>query len=344
VAALLLVPLLACLGYWLFTRLAVDAAAQVDELSGLVHVQRKKEVAWDPAQLNQLLWGRDWIRSGGASGARLRFFDVSTADLGPDTEITVEELARTRRGDSGRVTLKMWSGRVAVRAVRFMDPSSYFRVDTPTASTVVRGARFTVEMEPDGRTRVEVQEGSAEVTVGGETLYLGMGEQLTVGAGGEVEQSRVYEPDPALIQARVQEAWSAPGETFQLELPEGELNQFLVSVGSRTGLPVENLQVWLTGGEARLSATLTEPTRIDLNAVVRIQVVNGRLVPQIRVAAGGLPVSIPAPVMDAALQTALGELQGYLDQAYGYVEFSEIQIRDGRIIAVGTKQPGAPAP
>ena len=180
VILLLGIPLVACLGYFLFSRLAVSAAAQVAELSGVVQVQRKDDLAWNPAQLNQLLRGKDWIRTGEQSGAQLRFFDVSTADVGPATEVMVEKLAQKRSGESGTVVLKMWSGEMAVRAVRFVDPSSVFRVDTPTASTVVRGARFSVGVEPNGGTRVGVQQGHAEVTAGGETLSLGMGEELIV--------------------------------------------------------------------------------------------------------------------------------------------------------------------
>jgi ferric-dicitrate binding protein FerR (iron transport regulator) len=341
---LLLVPLVACLGYWAFTRFAVDVAAQVDELSGLVHVQRKDELAWEPAELNQLVWGKDWIRTGDGSSARLRFFDVSTADIGPGAEIMVEELAKRRASDSGQVTLKMWSGQVVVRAVRLMDPSSVFRVDTPTASTVVRGARFTVEMEPDGETRVEVQQGSAEVEVEGETLTLGMGEQLTIGLDGEVTRQSVMEPNAELIQARIAEAWDTPGSVFQVELPEGELNQFLAAMGDQPGLPVVDPQIWLTGDEGRIYATLTEPIEFDLSAAFEIEVVDGRLEPEIRVGAGGLPVPVPGPVLDFALETALGQLQGSLDEAFQYVEFSDVQIKDGRILAVGNKQPDAPAP
>ena len=107
---------------------------------------------------------------------------------------------------------------------------------------------------------------------------------------------------------------------------------------------MQDPQVWLAGDRARVYARLTEPTEVDLHAGFGIRVVDGRLVPQIQVGAGGLPVSVPGPVMDVALNTALGQLQGYLDQAYAHVEFSDVQIKDGRIIAVGTKQSNASAP
>jgi hypothetical protein len=336
-AIVVLVPLLACLGYWLFSRLAVDAAAQVDQLLGVVHVQRKDELAWSPAQLNQLVWGKDWVRTGESSGARLRFFDVSTADVGPSTEVMVEKLARKRGRNSGSVALKMWSGTVAVRAVRFIDPSSIFRIDTPTASTVVRGARFTVGVEPDGGTNVEVQQGSAEVRVGEETLTLGIGEQLSIGAAGEVERRRVFEPDAALIEDRVQEAWAAPGDTYQVELPEDELNQFLAAAGGLGESPVKDLQIWLADDGARLSLTLVEPIQVDVSAEFDVRVVDGRLVPQVAVGAGGLPVPVPALVLDLALQTVVGQIEGYLEPGEGYVEFSDVQIKDGRIVAVGKK-------
>jgi len=321
----------------LFTRLAVDAAAQVDELSGLVHVQRKDGLVWNPAQLNQLVWGKDWIRTGESSSARLRFFDVSTADVGPSTEVMVERLARNRSRKSGSVALKMWSGTVAVRAVRFIDPSSIFQVDTPTASTVVRGARFTVGVEPDGATNVEVQQGSAEVRVGDETLTLGMGEQLSVGVEGEVERRRVFEPDAALIQNRIQEAWDAPGDTYQVELPEDELNQFLAAAGGVGESPVKDPQIWLSDDGARLSLTLVEPIQVDVSAEFDVRVVEGRLVPQVALGAGGVAVPVPAPVLDLAFGTVLGQIEGYLEPGEGLVEFSDVQIKDGRIVAVGKK-------
>ena len=65
--------------------------------------------------------------------------------------------------------------------------------------------------------------------------------------------------------------------------------------------------------------------------------VDGRLVPRITLGAGGLPVPVPGPVLDLALQTVLGQIQGYLDQGNGFVEFSDVQIKEGRIVAVGKK-------
>jgi hypothetical protein len=218
-----------------------------------------------------------------------------------------------------------------------MDPSSIFRVDTPTASTVVRGARFSVGVESDGGTSIEVQQGSAEVRVGDETHSLGMGEQLVVGAGGEVERRRVFEPDPTLLRNRLQEAWDAPGATYQVEVPEEELNQFLAAATRSSGELVADTQLWLAGEKARLSTTLTEPVPVDLSADFGLQVVDGTIVPQVTLGAAGLPVPIPGPVMDLATQTVLQQFQEYLDQVHEYVSFSEVQVKEGRIVAVGDK-------
>ena len=151
-----------------------------------------------------------------------------------------------------------------------------------------------------------------------------MGEQVTVTPEGQVERRRILDPNPELIVERVEEAWETPSETFEVELPEDELNQFLASVDDRTELPVEDLQVWLTDGEARFCTVLTEPTEINLGATFDIQVVDGRLVPQIEVETGGLPVPIPGPLMDFALQTALGQLQvssGMPSSARRFIDF-----------------------
>jgi ferric-dicitrate binding protein FerR (iron transport regulator) len=337
---LVILPLLCCAGYWLLSRFAVDAAAQVDGLRGLVHVQRRNTLSWNPAEINQLLWGKDWIRTGQGSSARLRFFDVSTADVHEETEVLVEKVAEGRIGNSGTVILKNWVGRTSVRAIRLMDARSAFQVDTPTASTVVRGARFTVDVERDGETQVDVYTGSARVQVGDESLSLRSGERLTVQPDGTYRREQFYRPDTEPLIDRLETAWDAPGEVYQVELPEDEINQFLAALSTQSGSPVYDLQVWLIQDEARVFASLNEPAGAEIGAAFRLDVKDGALKPQVDVSAAGFPLPVPGPVADRAAQMLLDEILGYLAEADDSVEFDDVQIRDGSIVATGTKRAG----
>jgi hypothetical protein len=51
---------------------------------------------------------------------------------------------------------------------------------------------------------------------------------------------------------------------------------------------------------------------------------------------------VPGPVLDPALDWVFGQMEDYLAQAYNFVEFSDIQIEDGRITVTGYRKPDAP--
>jgi hypothetical protein len=336
---LLCVPLLACLVYWLLGLVVLPDAAQVIELKGVVQTHGVRDDIWRPVQVNQLMRAKDWIRTAKEASARVRFFDVSTADLQENTEITIEQLGKRRQRDSGNVTVKLWAGEMAVRAVRLMDPSSSLRIETPTASTVVRGARFTVQVGEEGQTQIDLHEGSMDVAIGDEVVSLGMGERITTDAGSGYQRERVFEPNAQLLIDRIDAAWTAPGEAFRLDLSENEVNQFLAAISGQPGSPVRDAQLWFTDGRARIAATLLEPVEIDLSATIEVRVVNGRLDPQIKLNTAGVGLPLPTALLEQALKASLGQAQGQLDEAQAYVEFSEARIEDGRLLLVGRKRP-----
>ena len=340
---LLGIPLVLCLGYWLLGFLAFADAASLMELKGVVQTQREDEPQWKPASLNQLLWRKHWVRTGTASGARLLFFDVSTADLEEETEVSIAQVAKRRGGKAVDVVLKVWLGKTAIRAVRFVDPASSFRVDTPNASTVVRGARFTVQVAEDGTTQIDIEEGSAEVQIGDEVVALAMGERITLEPSGLYKTERIFEPSGQIVFDKVEAAWNAPGDVFHLELTETEVNQYLAFVSQQQpDFFLRDTQVWFVDGEARVATTVVEPARFDLSAAVSAQVVGGEIRPRVRSVAAGVALPLPGAVLDPALDWVFDQLQDYLAQAYSFIEFQDIQVQDGRIIVTGRKLSDAP--
>jgi len=340
---LLGIPLLLCLGYWLLGLVVFADAATLVELKGLVQVYRHGETQWRPAALNQLLWRDDRLRTGTDSGARLLFFDVSTVDLGEETDVSISQISKRRGGKAVDIVLRVWFGKTAVRAVRFVDPSSSFRLDTPTASTVVRGARFTVEVDRDGKTQIDVAEGNAEVRIGDQVVVLVMGERITLEPNGLYTTEKIFEPDGQVMFDKVGAAWNAPGDRFRLELTETEINEYLAFVSQQQpDFFLCNTQIWFVDREARVATTVVRPAHFDLSAAASVEVVDGEIRPQVRSVAAGVALPVPGPVLNATLDWVFGQLEEYLVQAYDFVEFHDVQIKDGTMIVVGRKQPDAP--
>ena len=339
---LISVPLVLCLGSYLFGFVAFADAASLAEMKGVVQTRNEDTPQWQAARLNQLLWREDRVRTGSGSSARLRFFDVSTVDLEEETEVSIAQVSQRRGGNRVDVVLKVWLGQTAVRAVRFVDPASSFRVDTPTASTVVRGARFNLQVDEDGTTRIDLEEGQAEVEVGGEVVVLVMGERMTLDPDGLYEVEQVFEPDADPVADKTNAAWFAPGDEFHLELTETEVNQYLAAVSQDPDFFLEDTQIWFVDGEARVATTVVEPARFDLSAALGCRVVDGEARPKIRAIAAGVALPVPGPVLDPALDVVLGQLEEYLGEAYDFVEFDQIEITDGNIVVTARKQPDAP--
>jgi len=340
---LLGIPLILCLSYWLLGFIVLSDAASLVALKGIVQTRLEDESLWQPASLNQLLWRRHWIRTGAASSARLLFFDISTVDLEENTQVSIAQIGKRRGGKAIDVVLEVWFGQTAIRAVRFVDPSSTFRVDTPTASTVVRGARFTIDVAEDGTTQIDLAEGSAEVKVNDEIVTLAMGQRITLQPNGLYTTEKIFEPDAQSMFNKVEAAWNAPENVFRLELTETEINSYLAFVSQQQpDFFLRDTQIWFVKDEARVATTVIEPIRFDLSAAVSAQVVDGELEPQIKSVAAGITLPVPGAVLNPALDWVFEQLNEYLAQAYNYVELSDVQIEDGYLVVTGHRQPDAP--
>jgi hypothetical protein len=318
-------------------------AASLIELKGVVQIRQEDSPEWDLARINQLIGRRHRIRTGGNSAARLLFFDVSTVDLEENTEVSIAQCAKRRGGSAVDVVIKAWVGKTAVRAVRFIDPSSTFRLETPTASTVVRGARFTVEVDDDGTTKIDLEEGKAQVKVQDQIVPLGMGERITLKPDGDYETVQVFVPDAQPIIDKVTESWIAPEETLDIQLTETEVNQFLAAMSEQSDFFVRDTLVWFVEDEMRIETTVTTPATFDVSTAVRIEVTDGHLDPKFRSLSAGVALPIPTPILNMAMETVFDQIESYLQEAYDVVEFESVEIRDRVVLVRGTKVATVPS-
>jgi len=163
---------------WLQTPVA--RAATLAQVSGVVEVLPDGEHTWRPAAVGERIEAGDRIRTGPSSAALLHFFDGSTTDLGAETEVTVVQMSSRRAGGQEVIVLHQWMGESYHRVQPLPDPTSQFKVETPTAVTVVRGTEFAVIVGEDGTTDVVVVKGKVDVIAQETTVQVPAGQGTTI--------------------------------------------------------------------------------------------------------------------------------------------------------------------
>jgi len=159
----------------------------------------------------------------------LQFADGSRLLLLGGSELLLDRLTRFGRSGMADTRLRLQRGRIGNEVRRLRGPAANFIVDTPSASSAVRGTRFRVEAA-DGRTHTEVLEGRVAVSARsqrGALVRPGFG--AVVAAGQAAVTPVKLLPAPKLAQApllsqntRPELAWPAvPGATrYRVQVSE----------------------------------------------------------------------------------------------------------------------------
>jgi hypothetical protein len=144
----------------------------------------------------------------------LQFADGSRLQLLGDSELLLDRLTRFGRSGMADTRLRLQRGRIANDVQRTRGPSASFIVDTPSASSAVRGTRFRVEAAA-ARTHTEVLEGRVAVSSRSRASALvGRGQGTVVADGQATVRPVALLPAPDLrgvaprhVRARPELAW-----------------------------------------------------------------------------------------------------------------------------------------
>ena len=123
--------------------------------------------------------GGDTVRTAAGSHGVMTFFDGSTVELEPDTEITVAILQASASGDK-IVELTQAVGRTWHVVSRLVSPSSRYEVKTGASTAAVRGTAFEVAVDPDGTTNTTTTEGDVSASAQGSEVHVLAGQFTTV--------------------------------------------------------------------------------------------------------------------------------------------------------------------
>jgi len=126
---------------------------------GDVFVMEAGTDSWVEAQAGMSLEDGDIIKTGDDSSAEITFFDGSTVELQPDTEVEVVSLEVSDTG-STTITFEQTVGATINRVVNIIDPASRYEVETPAGVVAVRGSVMVVCVIEDGTSWIANQQGN----------------------------------------------------------------------------------------------------------------------------------------------------------------------------------------
>lgn len=138
----------------------------------------------------------------------LQFADGSRLLLLGNSELLLDRLTRFGRSGMVDTRLRLQRGRIGNDVHRLRGPAANFIVDTPTASSAVRGTRFRVEAG-ETHTQTEVLEGRVSVNAPrqrGALLRPGFGTVVAEGQASVTPVALLPAPDLSRIAARSQSA------------------------------------------------------------------------------------------------------------------------------------------
>jgi hypothetical protein len=178
---------------------SLPAAAQVGTFAavqGRAQIQRRG--GWSDAAVGSGVQVGDRLRTGPGERAKLVLQDDTILDLGPSTELVIDESRTDAQSKASQAAFRLFQGRVLGRVSdAYRAPEAHFELETPNAVTTVQGTEFVVGHDVAGEvTEVVGISGEVEVVgkigaMGGGKVRVGPGQMLRVRKGrlpGEAEK------------------------------------------------------------------------------------------------------------------------------------------------------------
>lgn len=177
--------------------LAADGVlAKVANFYGEAEVKRSFDDRYVPVVRNLLLREGDEIRTWRGAGVRILFEDGNYVLLKSNSRARVVSLGSKKASAASRMQLFLKEGSVWSEMESGL--RGRFEIETPSASTIIRGTEFRVKVEPGDATRLEVLDGTVEFAVGDRRVSVGEQTGALAGPGSEPIAPTPLPPAPRL--------------------------------------------------------------------------------------------------------------------------------------------------
>ena len=196
--------------------LTTPATAVLSDMQGLVEVQND-EGNWAIASHILTLQAGQRLRTGAFSSTRLSFYDGSEAVLGPNSELSLDEVdAQLPQAGFRTVVLTQWRGQ-SDHYVEFRnDRGSRYAVNTPNGEGIARGTAFQVIVTPDLLTRFVVTEGRVDVSNANVTVSVTAGQATSIPAGQAPASPQFYITGEGEV-SQIEPEWIIGGQSFSTD-------------------------------------------------------------------------------------------------------------------------------
>jgi hypothetical protein len=132
-------------------------------LGGSVEVQKKGTSEWSHVSSNAYVTAGDWVRTDANGQAELRWVGPTRVRVDPQTTLLVQSALSNRLNQSKTAVFRLDLGKIWVRVARLLSPREHLEVRTPTATVAAHGTVFSVRVDPENETEVEVFSGPVKV-------------------------------------------------------------------------------------------------------------------------------------------------------------------------------------
>jgi hypothetical protein len=230
--------------------------SKVANFYGEAEVKRSFDDHYVPVVRNLLLREGDEIRTWRGAGVRILFEDGNYVLLKSNSRAKVVCLGSKKASAASRMQIFLKEGSIWSEMEHGL--RGRFEIETPSASTIIRGTEFRVKVEPGEATRLEVLDGTVDFGIGDRTVSVGKQQgALAATDSGEVSPTPLPLP-PALDAPLPQEVIRADSldqifhwtpvrgaESYELEIARDEEFFDIVverQVGPEASVRVQNLE------------------------------------------------------------------------------------------------------
>jgi hypothetical protein len=189
-------------------------SARVREIQGIFEYQAK-DGAWQVVKENDRLSPGTRVRTGELSSALLKLQDGSIVRLGSSTEVTLDQMDRFLFG-TRIVRITQWVGETSHEVESNRKASSLYEVRTPASTVTAKGTAFTVQVQADLMTWVDVTEGAVDVTGAEATVLLETGQTTSVAVKQQPEEPAFLVSGEGILTISGKR-WTVTGERITLD-------------------------------------------------------------------------------------------------------------------------------
>lgn len=191
-----------------------QSSAVLNNVRGFINVQRG-DGGWEIAEAGTAVSKGGRIKTGALSSATLLFYDGSEIFLGPDTEITLDEIDAPRPPSPRTIMVNQATGSTDHEVAQSGNAVSTYKVITPFGVGEAKGTTFTVFVSLLFA-RFDVDEGAVAVTNLEITIIVLAGESSTVRQGQTPEEPVFRVVGEGEITA-IGDSWVISGQSFVVD-------------------------------------------------------------------------------------------------------------------------------